>query len=327
MFSDSQKTLDFVVALAVFGLVLALWLFGLFITSLRRSTRTHKIEKRLGLAHPEQEEERVLALWREEGPTTTMVPGHRRRSILKHLDQLCIEAGWEVPATTVLLGLGGVCLLAVVLLSFLMGSLVPGLCLAAGIITVFWIYLKHCISKRQAIFERQLVDALDLSARSLRAGHPLVGAFRLIADEIAPPVSTIFLEVCQQQALGVSVEDALQNMAERSTSGDLKLFATSVIIQMRSGGNLAEMMERLAFVIRERMRLSRRVRVLTAQTQFSKRVLLALPFMIFLVLNVVNHKYMTPLYSTPDGRILMAIGAAGLVIGAWMMNRMAVLRY
>jgi tight adherence protein B len=171
------------------------------------------------------------------------------------------------------------------------------------------------------------VDALDLSARSLRVGHPLVAAFRLISEEIAPPVNTIFSEICQQQALGVSLEEALHNVAEESTSGDLKLFATSVIIQLRSGGNLAEMMERVAIVIRERMRLSRRVRVLTAQTQFSKRVLLALPFFIFLVLNVINPKYMAPLYSTPDGRILMSIGAAGLVMGAWIMNRMAVLRY
>jgi tight adherence protein B len=177
------------------------------------------------------------------------------------------------------------------------------------------------------MFEIQFVDALDLAARSLRAGHPLVGSFQLIAEEIAAPVSTVFAQICQQQALGSSIEEALTLISERSSSKDLQLFATSVIIQVRSGGNLADMMERLAAVIRERRRLSRRLRVLTAQTQFSKRALLALPFVIFLGLNLLDPTYMVPLYTTSAGQFLLLIGGTGLVLGGWMMNRIGVLRY
>jgi len=87
------------------------------------------------------------------------------------------------------------------------------------------------------------------------------------------------------------------------------------------------MMDRVAFVIRDRMKLSRRVRVLTAQTQFSKRVLLVLPFVIFMTLNLVNAKYMAPLYTTRTGQVLLMGAAASMIFGAWTMNRIAVLRY
>jgi tight adherence protein B len=104
------------------------------------------------------------------------------------------------------------------------------------------------------------------------------------------------------------------------------LFATSIVIQLRSGGNLAEMMERLAYVIRERMRLARRVRVLTAQTQFSKRILLLLPIVIFVILNMLNPEYMHPLFSSSAGQKILFVAASGLLIGSWMMNKLSVLK-
>jgi tight adherence protein B len=107
----------------------------------------------------------------------------------------------------------------------------------------------------------------------------------------------------------------------------MKFFATSVVIQLRSGGNLADMMDRLAFVIRDRMRLARRVRVLTAQTQFSKRILQALPFAIFVILCLINPEYMQPLYTTSTGKTILGAAGAGLLAGTYTMNRLAVLRY
>ena len=145
--------------------------------------------------------------------------------------------------------------------------------------------------------------------------------------EIAAPVGALFGEICQQQALGVSIEHAIRDAAERSTSEDMRLLATSVAIQSRSGGNLVDMIERLAFVIRDRKRLNRRVRVLTAQTQLGKRILAGLPFVLFALLTVLNPDYMTPLYSTAMGRMLLAGAAVSVLIGIYVMNRMAVLRF
>src|SRR5204862_1993783 len=104
----------------------------------------------------------------------------------------------------------------------------------------------------------------------------------------------VLSDICQRHGMGANLEEVLRESGDESASPDMKLFSTSVAIQIRTGGNLADLMERLAYVIRDRMRLHRRVRVLTAQTQMSKRVLLALPFIMFIVLNMLNPKYMTP---------------------------------
>jgi tight adherence protein B len=294
--------------------------------SVTRRKREEKIEKRLGL-HELQEEEKVLSLWLEDRVATTTVLKGRRKSLSERFEELRTAAGWEIPASSILATLASVVFFSLGGSYLFTKSLLPGAGVAAAIVLAFWFYLNHAIGKRVAVFERQFVDALDLAARSLRAGHPLLGAFRLISEEIAAPVSTVFGEVCQQQALGVSLDHALKNVAAKSWSSDMKLFATAVIIQLRSGGNLAQMMDRLAFVIRDRMRLSRRVRVLTAQTQFSKRVLISLPLVLFFLLNVLNPEYMRALYQTAAGRTTLTIGTVGLLLGIWVMNRMAVLKY
>jgi tight adherence protein B len=207
------------------------------------------------------------------------------------------------------------------------GKVILAIGIVAILVVAFRIYMFSRISRRQAMFDTQLVDALELAARSLRAGHPLLGAFQLLADEMAPPVSTIFADVCQQHGLGADLEQVLREAGDRSGSGDMKIFATSVAMQLRTGGNLADLMERLAEVMRERMRLHRRVRILTAQTQVSKRVLMALPFVVFIVFNLINPKYMSVFYYERAGTYMLAVSIVMLAIGSWIMNRMARLKY
>jgi tight adherence protein B len=270
----------------------------------------------------------MLRLWHEGQEAVTYVPWMpRRNTVAQRITRLYRDTGWKTPPAMILTILAWVCGLAAMIVLTLSHN--PLLAAAGPVVVVllFWLYVKHCIAKREMIFDQQFIDALDLAARSLRAGHPLLGAFRVISDEIPAPVGNIFGEICQQQGIGVSVEDALRRAAAGLTSLDLKLFATSVTIQMRTGGNLTEMMERLASVSRGRMWLTRRIRVLTAQTQFSKRLLLVLPFLIFFVLNLINPRYMEPLYHTWIGQMLLLAAATGLLTGAWVMNRMAVLKY
>jgi tight adherence protein B len=329
-FLKSLHIFDLVVMASVFGLVLATWLVVLLVWSVRRSVRSHKVEKRLGLIDDERQssERRVLRLWHDGKEAVTEVQGtDRKPTYRERLARLSHEAELKVPLQALIPGFAGILILAFFGLLLVTHSPLPGFGLSVAVIGGFGTYLKGRIRRRLARFETQFVDALDLAARSLRAGHPLMGAFRLISEEIPEPVSTVFGEICQQQDLGVSTVDALRRVADESPSQDLKLFATSVIIQMRSGGNLADMMERIAFVIRDRIRLSRRVRVLTAQTQLSKRILIALPILMFLLLNVINHKYMEMFYTTTHGQLLLAGAGTGILLGAWMMNRLAVLRY
>ena len=319
--------LDVITAGATFALVLAVWLGGLLLWRVRRSSKEQKVQERIGLAETGRRTDRVLRLWHDGAEVQTTVPGGPRRRSLKHwANRLRDEAGWTIPVHTAALGLVGVTLLAFVLVYMPTRQLLAGLCGSVAVVVIFWAYLKRRISRRESVFEMQFVDALELAARSLRAGHPLMGAFRVIAEEITPPVGTVFAEVCQQQALGVSLEAAVEQAGVDSHSPDMRLFATSVVIQLRSGGNLADMMERLAYVVRERIRLSRRVRVLTAQTQFSKRILIALPFAMLALLNVLSPRYIQTLHATNTGKILLAIAATGVLLGMWTMNRMAKIR-
>jgi tight adherence protein B len=319
---------NIIVALSVFGLVLSLWLIWLVVWVFRRLTRARHIGQRLGIeAEGSAKPDRELRLWRDGREATTLVPGTREGNpIIGWMNRTRESAGFQAPLGSLLLSV--ISLMAAAFVVCLVISKSTWISIAAALVTlqIFWIVVTQRISSRASNFERQLVDSLELAARSLRAGHPLTGAFRLISEEIGAPVGRLFAEICQHQGMGASLDRAVRTAADGTPSEDFKLFATSIVIQLHSGGNLAEMMQRLAFVMRERMRLARRVRVLTAQTQFSKRILLALPFLIFIILNVLNPKYMNPLYSTFPGQMILFAAALGLMIGAFLMNRLSVLK-
>jgi tight adherence protein B len=323
-----MSKVDLILSVASFVAVLGLWIVALTLWSLHRRKRRDRVGQRLGLVADSDADARVLRLWHDGRESVTHVPGTgRRRGWLARLDELRIQAGWNMPAGSLVMMLAGGCVLMIVLSLLISGRVLGGLAGAAGLLLIFWAVLKHRVNRRTAVFEQQFVDALDLAGRSLRAGHPLTGAMRLVSEEIGEPVGHIFGQICQEQEMGASLEAALREQARRSPSGDMKLFATSVSIQLRSGGNLAEMMDRLALVIRERIRLSRRVRVLTAQTQFSKRILAALPLVLFAVLNLLSPSYIEPLYTTATGQILLLLAGVIVVLGVLVMNRMSKLRY
>jgi tight adherence protein B len=326
--AGAPNIVDFVVAGAVFGLAASVFLALVLWKLLRRTKREENIKKRLQLQHPSSEAGRVLRLWRDGGEVTTTVEDYTSgRGLLERIDRVRRDAGWTTPLSTLILALFGITGLVVAASLFVSHSLLLALMAGLTVVVIVWLCVRRSISKRTALFERQLVDSLQLAARSLRAGHPLLGAFQLIADDMEDPVRTIFADICQKQQMGVGLGVALQQAGAESSSPDMKLFATSVTIQLRSGGNLADMMDRVSFVIRERIRLARRVRVLIAQTQFSKRVLLALPFLLFVLLNIMNPGYMEILYSTTVGKVLLGLAAAGLLLGTVVMNRLAEIRW
>ncbi len=326
---NPQGFLNLVVAISVFGLVLSLWLLWIVVWLFRRGMRTRQVQQRLaGLDPGPTPPARVLRLWRDGREVTTTVAGAARNNpATRWLRRVHGEAGFEVPLGSSLLGLLSVVAAVFTVCLVLSQSLWISIAAFLTALQICWIVVCQRVAGRASLFERQLVDSLELAARSLRAGHPLTGAFRLIAEEVGAPVGHIFGEVCQHQGMGASLDQAMRSAAAVCPNPDFKLFATSIVIQLQSGGNLAEMMERLAFVMRERMRLARRVRVLTAQTQFSKRILLAMPFFVFIILNLINPVYMKPLYSTSTGQTILFFSACGLLTGAFVMNRLVVLKH
>jgi tight adherence protein B len=314
--------------ISVFGLIAALWLAALTVWLVKHARRKQQLGRRLhGAAAGEGKVDKVLRLWNDDGAAETVVADDPHRSTAQKLELIRQNAGWRTPMPQVLMWLVGITLLLSILVFLITHSLLLTAATIAVILMGFRAYLLRCVSKRSALFEKQLVDALDLGARSLRAGHPLSGAFKLIAQEIDEPLKTVFHEIVDQESLGVGLQQALEQAAQRSLVADMRIFAASVVIQLRSGGNLADMMDRVSWVIRDRMKLSRRARVLTAEAQLSKWILLALPIGLFLVLNLMNKEYMEPFFNTFAGGLMLLVSGVMLMIGAWIMSRMANLKY
>ncbi len=322
---DAHETLNLIISFTVFGLVLSIWCIGVLLWLSRYLLKLKGVRKRLGIAGTGQGDSETLRLWRDmqiqQAPQQTSE--NERLTVKERLKQWVQGAGWKVPFSSVLLGVG-----AAAVAGFLVFySLFAGIWLAAGgvLLTLFLFmqYTQKRILKQTNLFERQLLDALGVASRALRAGHPLVGAFQLIGEEISDPVGGMFRRIYQEQAFGGELSKSLQRVVKEKRNTELKLFSTAVIVQMHSGGNLADLMDSLATVIRSRIWLNKRIRVLTAQTQFSKMVLIAMPVLMFFVLNAINPEYMNPLYTTQVGHFLLGLMAISLMMGSWMMNKLA----
>ena len=243
------------------------------------------------------------------------------------LERYFRDAGWKTPPEVLLIGLIGVSALVFTFILLITGTILSAIGAAVAVIILFFLYTRHRHDRSVLSFERQFADALGMVARSLRAGYPLLSGFKHATEELPYPVRDIFSEICQQQEMGVTIQEALRRAGSKYNTRDVRLFTAAAIIQIESGGNLAELMDRLSCVIRERMRIGRRIRVLTSQTKFSARTLIVLPFLVFFGMNILNPDYMTPLYSTDTGRMILAAGIASLLLGIWVMNRLSALRY
>jgi tight adherence protein B len=324
----SENLLNIIIMVTVFSLIFSIWCICVFLWLGQYLTRLQVVQKRLGIVKKkETDESRTLRLWRELQQDAEASHLATKLTLRERLERVGQDAGWRTPIQTVVSGVIGAASLAFVLIYLNGGGIPLGLGISAAIVFLFWGYTRRRISKRASLFEKQLVDALGIAARALRAGHPLVGAFQLVAEEIGEPLGSIFSRICQEQSLGLDLKDSIHKVTRTTHNSELKLFATAVSIQFESGGNLADLMDSLASVIRARMRLNRRVRVITAQTQFSKVILIALPLVLFIVLNIISPQYMQSFYTTTVGRYMLGIVVASVLFGSWAMHRLSILRF
>jgi tight adherence protein B len=324
MFGQDPMTL---LAMAgAFGLVLTMFAIGILLWARRRHEEVEQVRERLD-STVRRKGARTLRLWHEGEEATALVPGREVKLTLgQRLNRFRLAAGWEATPRALMIRLAVVAAIVGLGLFFATQRIMPPLVGVLFVFVGFWWKGASAINKRSKLFERQLMDGLELSARALRAGHPLLAAFQLIADEVPAPVGSMFAELCQQQAMGANMEESLRRASMQSRSPDMKLFSATLAINLRTGGNMAEVMDSLAEVIRQRMKLNRRFRVLIAQTQFSKRILLGLPFAMFAVLNAISPEYMATLYDTDAGNFMVGFALISLMMGWFMMSRMATLK-
>ena len=291
----------------------------------------HRIRRRLKTLSdgPENPEERRTDAINRKRVLSSIPSLHETLARIPHLvkiENLLIQADFKHSTSVFLL-----VSLLVIFVSFFLANLIFKtvlISLPTALITGLIPYVIASASKGKRLkkFERQLPEALDLVARSLRAGHAFSGGLQMAADEFDDPLGTEFQKTVAQINLGVSLEQALKNLTSRVDCTDLKFFAVSVIIQRESGGNLAEILENISNLIRGRFRLRGKIRALTAEGKLSAGLLVVIPIAVALVLFFMNPEYIGILSTDPTGRILVVAAISMMAFGVLWMKKMITLK-
>lgn len=242
-------------------------------------------------------------------------------------DQLLLQAGSvrsvaQLLGSCLLFGLAGF-LLPVALLNW------PwwwGLPLAAGLSLLPVLRLLWLRSQRIYQIGTQLPDVLDLISRALRAGHAFSAALSMVGDEAQDPIATEFRTTFDEINFGISTQDALVHLAQRVPLADMRYFVVAVVIQLETGGNLAELLSSLANLIRERFKLFGKIRVLAAEGKLSAYILIALPFCVAGVVKIVNPDYLNILFTDPAGIKLVITALIMMIVGSFVMWRIIKIR-
>jgi tight adherence protein B len=243
------------------------------------------------------------------------------------IDRLIVESGLKLTVGTLVLlmvvvGLAGM-VLCWMLTHFLFVAIIVGLALA----TLPYFYVKRKRTVRLRTFEEQFPEAIDLISRALRAGHALTTGLGMVPDEIPPPVGEEFRRLYDEQNFGMSLADALRAMAKRVPVLDARFFVTAVLTQRESGGNLSEVLDNLASVMRERFKLKRQIRVISAHGRISAWVLACLPPALAGVLFMLSPDFMRILWEEPMGVKLVLIAVALQIVGTFIITRLVKIEY
>lgn len=184
-------------------------------------------------------------------------------------------------------------------------------------------YVAYLQGKRLRAFNDQLGDTINLLVNSIRSGYSVLQAMETVAREMGPPISEEFERVVREVQLGLSMEQALDNMLRRVASDDLDLTVTAIKVQREVGGNLAEVLDAISFTIRERVRIKGEIRALTAQSRYSGYLISFLPVVVSLFLYIVNPSFVSQLTGDPCGWIMIGVAVTGVVVGFLIMRKLA----
>jgi tight adherence protein B len=312
------------IALLVF-IVVALGAFAVGSLIDQRNERARLIKDRLATVQkaPERQPDEELALLRDE--QMSKIPALdsllRRSARVSAVQDALLQAGMKFRAGNFLL----LCLLcgAVCGLAAITWSRNPAIGWAALIIGFFLPYsvVSYRRQKRFEKFEELFPEAIDTLARAVRAGHAFTTALEMISNEIAEPLSSEFRKLYEEQKFGMPVRDALMNLTERIPLVDVKFFVTAVMLQRETGGNLAEILDNLSYVIRERFKIQRQVRVHTAQGRLTMAMLMAMPPVVVGILLVFSPEFVRPLFVDPIGHALLVASIALQTIGYFVIRK------
>jgi len=288
------------------GAVAALFLGGAHLPAYLAQRRlSSRLEELNAPDAPVEEEGGALVKGRHEGPLPSLdrfASGTTRGfALARWVDQSGVKISISA-LFLVALAAAAVCgFLAASLSHAQVGWIIGG---AIGLVAPF-LYLKVKRTRRMRKFEEMFPEALDLVARALKAGHAFATGLKMVADEMEDPVGPEFRKTFDEQNFGLPLKDALANLTERMPLLDVRFFSTAVLIQRETGGNLSEILENLAHVVRERFKILRQVRVYTAHGRLTGYVLLALPAFLAVALMFINPEHMQLLFRERIGHMLL----------------------
>ena len=191
--------------------------------------------------------------------------------------------------------------------------------IVCGSVPFLWLWWKR--KYRLGKFAGQLSDAMELTARALRAGHSLAAGMHVVAEEMPPPINKEFGRVYEEQNLGISLDDTFKGLCERVPNLDLRFFITAVAIQRQTGGDLAEILDRIGYVIRERFKIQGQVKALSAEGRLSGIVLIALPIGLFLMLLYMKPDYVSELWTDPMGIKMSIFAIVMMLVGSFAIKK------
>ena len=241
--------------------------------------------------------------------------------ILHRLQHLLTQAESTWTVGTLVSGSLVLAVLATWLANFRAPTFVLALLVGLGVGSLPYIYLLFKRWSRLRRFEELLPDTIDLMARALRAGHTITSAIEMVSSEGTEPVASEFRRVFEEQNFGLPLREAMLNLADRVPLPDVRFLVTAILVQKETGGNLAEVLDKAAAVIRERFRLRGQLRVYTAQGRLTGWILAGLPFFMFVLLNIVNPNYERILLTDPVGQKLIYVGIGLMVLGGWVIRK------
>jgi tight adherence protein B len=312
------------IALLVFVVVALATFAGASLIDERRA-QARLIKDRLATVQkaPEREPDEEFALLRDE--QLSKIPALdtllRRSERVSAIQDSLLQAGMKFRAGNFLV----LCMVCGILagLAVLIVSKNPAIAWAALIIGAFlpYAFVSYRRQKRFEKIEELFPEAIDTLARAVRAGHAFTTALEMISNEISEPLASEFRQLFEEQKFGLPVRDALMNLTVRVPLVDIKFFVTAVMLQRETGGNLAEILDNLSYVIRERFKIQRQVRVHTAQGRLTMALLMAMPPTVVAVLLVFSPDIVRPLFYDPLGHVLL-VGAITLqTIGYFVIRK------
>jgi tight adherence protein B len=313
------------IALVVFGIVAVAVFAGISVVD-QRNARARLIKERLSNEKkaPELAAEEELALLRDE--QLSKIPALdnllRRSARVSDLQKMLSQAGMENMRAGNFLGISALAGVAATIIAYAFSGRadVSWIALLVGFI-VPYSYVSIRRGKRFQKFEELFPEAIDTLARAVRAGHAFTTALEMITSEVAEPIAGEFRQLYEEQKFGMPVRDALMNLTERVPLVDVKFFVTAVMLQRETGGNLAEILDNLSYVIRERFKIQRQVRVYTAQGRLTMALLMGMPPIIVTVMMILNPSFIHPLFADPIGHTLLVAGITLQTIGYFVIRK------